>query len=213
MDRKSRIRRILNILTVVSVLGSWTYMALVAPERGLSSRGIASFKFYTVLSNFLAAISAAVFLAAEKRPGAGPFVEKFKFMGLVTVSLTFLVVLGFLGPLFTYRFVYSGAGFFMHLLVPVMCAAEYLFLTGYEHDMKSSIAPLAFTFLYGTVYLLNVIINGPGEYPNKNDFYSFTYWGMGIGMLIFAVICLLIILISFLYIVSYRKLHRKGTLR
>ena len=209
MDKRTLIRRIINYVIFLSVTGSWIYMAFFAEERGLSSRGIASLKFYTVLSNFLAAISSAVYLMTDKRPQLRGKAEIFKFMGLVTVSLTFAVVLLFLGPLFTYRFVYSGAGLFMHLIVPILCAVEYLFLAEQHLSYRSIYLPLAFTFLYGAIYLANVMINGPGSYPDANDFYSFTHWGLGVGILIFAVICVLIVLISFIFLKAHSKIQKK----
>ena len=41
------------------------------------------------------------------------------------------------------------------------------------------------SFLYGTVYLLNNLINGIGEWPDGNDWYGFLNWGFPVGIIIY----------------------------
>jgi hypothetical protein len=44
------------------------------------------------------------------------------------------------------------------------------------------------TAIYGSIYLVNILINGVGKWPNSNDWYGFVKWGLGVGILIFVVI-------------------------
>ena len=62
----------------------------------------------------------------------------------------------------------------------------------------------------GAGYLLNNIINGIGEWPDTNDWYSFLTWGYPAGIAIFAVICA----VTWLLGLAMRKLQKyngKGT--
>ena len=47
-------------------------------------------------------------------------------------------------------------------------------------------------FVYGTVYLTNILVNGTGVWPDTNDFYGFMNWGLPVGIVIFACIMLAI---------------------
>jgi hypothetical protein len=58
--------------------------------------------------------------------------------------------------------------------------------------------------LYGTVYLLNNVINGRGEWPDTNDWYAFLAWGYPAGIAIFGVICGVTWLLGFMM----RKLQK-----
>ena len=105
------------------------------------------------------------------------------------VGLTFMVVMVFLGPLYGYPMMFTGANLFFHLLIPIAAMAEIIFLsdTGFtRRDNRLTILP---PLLYGTGYLGNNIINGIGEWPDTNDWYSFLAWGYPMGIVIFAVIC------------------------
>ena len=52
--------------------------------------------------------------------------------------------------------------------------------------------------LYSVGYLGNVLIQGPGEWPNRHDFYGFLLWGWPIGI---AIACGLVVLIWVLAVV------------
>ncbi|MBO4219661.1 MAG: hypothetical protein J5933_01900 [Clostridia bacterium] len=96
----------------------------------------------------------------------------------------------FLGPAFGYAGLYSGALLFMHLIVPLLSLAEYVFFCRPYSRFTVTLFPVLAVFLYGAFYLANVLINGAGEMPAPNDFYGFTAWGMGIGIVIYASLCL-----------------------
>ena len=61
--------------------------------------------------------------------------------------------------------------------------------------------------LYSVGYLGNVLIQGPGEWPDKHDFYGFLLWGWPIGI---AIACGLVVLIWVLAVVL-RGLNGKKT--
>ena len=46
-------------------------------------------------------------------------------------------------------------------------------------------------FVYGIFYLINILRNGTGRWPDPADFYGFTRWGLPAGMVIFTVIMII----------------------
>ena len=195
--RKLVICAVCNILIVLMVLGAWAYMML---RRGgmLSSSGLSSLKYYTTLSNlFDAAASAAVAVRSivmikGKQTVISRGLFLFKYAAAAAVSVTFIVVLVMLAPFTGLLMLYSGANFWFHLIVPVFTAAEFIIIENFHRirlrdALLCGIAPLA----YGLVYLVNILINGVGKWPNSNDIYGFARWGIPAGIGIFAVIVLI----------------------
>ena len=71
-----------------------------------------------------------------------------------------------------------------HLVVPVLTVVE-LFLMEGELTFKMSVQSAIPTFLYGTGYFVNLLINGIGQWPDTNDWYGFVNWGWGVAIGIF----------------------------
>ena len=70
--------------------------------------------------------------------------------------------------------------------------------------------PFKFTFfsallslVYGIGYLINILINGVGKWPDTNDWYGFLNWGFPTGIAIFAVV----VVINFVIAVILRALN------
>lgn len=184
-----KVRRIYNICLAAAVAGSWLAMCLFG-KGSLAQNGLGNLKFFTVLSNLLAGAAAVYWLAVSGRDeGKRLRAERLKYVAAAAVGLTFMVVMVFLGPLYGYPMMFTGANLFFHLLIPIAAMAEIIFLsdTGFtRRDNRLTILP---PLLYGTGYLGNNIINGIGEWPDTNDWYSFLAWGYPMGIVIFAVIC------------------------
>ena len=79
-----------------------------------------------------------------------------------------------------------------HLLIPLAALADYCFLEkmGKVPFRDTALATIP-VLLYGTVYLVNIAINGVGEWPYGNDWYGFTSWGIPATFAIFAGITLI----------------------
>ena len=180
---------IFNLCLALTVLLSWLYMLFFGHGEQLSSVGLRSLRYYTVLSNLFAGAAAAAYgilLLAGK--SAGPAIRALKLYSAGTVMVTFSVVVVFLGPLFGYPLMYRGANLTFHLIVPLAAAAEYVLADGFGRLPFPRVLPaLIPTAVYGTVYLTNILVNG----AEGNDFYFFAHWGIPFGLLIFAAILLL----------------------
>ncbi len=176
--RKDKIRRILNVLMAAAVFGSWGHMVF-AGGGTLSSAGLSSLKYFTVLSNLLEGFACLYWLLIRRKAAGDPGQrsETLKFVSTVAVSITFLVVMTFLGPLYGYPFMFEGSNLWMHLVVPVAAILEQFFLAKGPFGRKDNLLAAVPVLLYGAGYLGNILLNGVGEWPDTNDWYSFMMWG------------------------------------
>ena len=182
-----RKRKYINIFIAVAAFGSWIAMSLYGQSM-LAEPGLGNLKFFTVLSNLLTGIAAVIWLIVpEKDAESRRKAETLKYVAAAAVGLTFTVVMVFLGPLYGYPMMFAGANLIFHLVVPLAAVAEVIFLSDAEYTAKDNMLTIVPTLLYGTVYLLNNLINGIGEWPDTNDWYSFLHWGYPAGIAIFAV--------------------------
>lgn len=189
---------ILNFLTTVLVLGAWALMASRGKNAALAAAGLASLKYFTVLSNiFNGAVCAAeacqqAAVCRGRRAAISRSVFVLRYVALSSVCVTFLVVLLFLGPAVGLFRLYRGANLWFHLIVPVITIAEFVLLERYHGiRFKESFFCMIPELLYGTGYLVNILVNGVGKWPDSNDIYGFAQWGIPVGLCIFAFIVLM----------------------
>ena len=214
-DREKRILRlIINAVIVILVFGAWFQMFFQFEDGVLSSWGLRSLKYFTVLSNLMEGIACIVWLlavwqnkrstnqksAAISRDGKGTdrislvFAERLKYVGCVAVSLTFLTVMLFLGPVFGWTGIFAGANLWFHLVVPVIAILEFVFLEAKPIRKKDNRLAVLPTLAYATAYLCNVLIRG----TEGNDWYGFVTWGLPIGLIFFLISCIVTYLIGLL---------------
>ena len=187
--KKTRLRIIVNFLIIAGSFGAWLIMVFSSGGM-LTDTGLRSLKYFTVLSNLFEGAASIVWLAA-KSDAALVRAEKLKYAGTVSVMLTFMTVMLFLGPLYGYGAMLAGVNLFLHLLVPLAALAECIFLSDAEYSRKDNLLSVIPMLVYGTFYLGNNSINGIGEWPDTNDWYSFLAWGYPVGIGIFAALCLI----------------------
>lgn len=193
--RKGRILAAIAVNLVLAALciGAWLWMAL----RGgglLSSRGMASLRYFTVLSNLLcggsALIAAVLQLRGERQGGELPlWAARLKLAATTAVGLTFVVVIAFLGPVFGYGGLYDGPGFFMHLINPVL-AWLVLILLENRPDMgrRDAVLTMIPPLTYAVYYFGVVLIKG----REGNDFYGFCLWSWPGAVLIVLVLAVVV---------------------
>ena len=87
-------RKVLNIIIFLIVLITWLRMVFAPSDELLTARGLSSLKYFTVLSNLFEGIACVIWLFNGN--------EKIKYAAAVSVTLTLIVVLTFLGPLYGY---------------------------------------------------------------------------------------------------------------
>lgn len=210
MNRSTKTRLAANIVIAVLVAVAWLQMIL-GNEELLSSGGLSSLKYFTTLSNVFEGISCIIWIvfhtALAKSEKGKAFSDALKYTACVCVALTFLTVIIFLGPMFGYDNMFTHANLWFHLVVPLLSMGEFVFFNRSEVRIRENFAAVVPMLLYGTVYLVNLLLNGMGEYPNTNDLYGFATWGIPIGIVIFAVLCGITYGIGLALRVANRKLQ------
>lgn len=186
MNRKLNI--ISNILIVSLVLAAviWMFFSVNTEGSSLVASGFECFKFFTVDSNVLmgiASLLSLIFILIKKE---SVFVPVLKYIATASVTLTFLTVMFYLGPVFGMLSMLQGPNSLMHLVIPVIAIVHLLFVEPKLKEYKKryilfSAIPM---LIYGIIYLINVGVNN--GYGNVNyDWYFFGSFGLGIGFLMF----------------------------
>ena len=166
------------ILAILSVAAFYFSDGLVHVD-GINNPpmvGTWEFIFFTIDSNILAALACLIVLIHNiKAHFAGnpqaPIPHRIflvKMIGTVAVTLTFVTVAVFLGPTLGYHYMYIGANFFMHGVVPLLCIVSYLFVEKGELTFKESLLGFIPICVYGICYITFVVI--VGTWP---DIYGF----------------------------------------
>ena len=184
--------KILNIITnslifLMMITGVLLMFFNRDPNQALTESSWEAFKFYTVQSNVIMGIASLISLINLFLNKKDPLWQTlFKYISTVAVTVTFLTVMFYLGPLYGYLALLQNANLFMHLLIPVLAIAHYILLEPKVEQFKFKYTPLAIstTALYGIGYMINVVVtNGYGTL--KNDWYGFASQGLGIGILVY----------------------------
>ena len=207
---REKIRTGINIFIAVAVPAAWIWMAL-GSDAALEAGGLENLKFFTVLSNIMEGVASVIWLLVRKagdqtRIGA----DRFKYVAATSVFLTFATVMLFLGPLYGYGMMFVRANLFYHLLVPVAAVIEIIFFTDTEFTLRDNNIAMIPPVVYGVFYIVNVLINGTGVWPDTNDWYLFLAWGYPVGVLIFAVLTAVTWLLAFLMRKAQRKVIKQG---
>lgn len=153
----------------------------------LEAGGWVSFRYFTMLSNVLAAIAAALVAAfdakalisdEEKIPR---WVLILKYAGTVAVTLTFVTVVVFLGPMVEamghgYFKLFQNENFFLHFLSPILAIISFVCFEQIENfKFTETLYGVIPTILYSFAYLPMVVIGKEnGGWP---DFYMLTFGG------------------------------------
>lgn len=191
-DCRAMISKAFNAAIIVFVgVGIYAMLTFKGSGTGLTSQGWENLKYFTVLSNIFCGIVALLWLILDiffnKKLPILP-----KLMAASAVGLTFAIIAFFLAPMYPDLDMYQGGNRYFHLIVPLIAMVEFLFLeTKKKIPFKYAIWSAALALVYGMGYLINILVNGIGVWPETNDWYGFLNWGFPAGMVIFAVIVLM----------------------
>lgn len=160
----------------------------------LPRKGLKAFRYFTVLSNVFCALSALAMVIFRADGNGAPGALLFKYLGTVSVTVTLLTVLFFLGPSMGYKALLSGRDLYLHLIGPLLAIASFCFLEKREMSLGTALLGLIPVALYGAVYLYRVVY--APEAKRWEDFYGFNKggkWPIAFAAMLAAtlVICLL----------------------
>lgn len=178
-------------------LGTVMMVSGFGEGASLTAKGLKALRYFTVQSNLFAGLVALLYALALARilrgraAGVPGWLQTLMLVATAAVMLTFLVVSCFFVPLFGPLDLFKGANFWFHLVVPLLAIVSFLFFDRFAPIKKSAVLLAAIPMLlYGVFYAGNCLINGVGDYANDpNDWYYFLYWGLPVGVAIFAVLC------------------------
>ena len=170
---------VLNLLIVGFTVYAVSTFYTGTGDGNMAVQGTQSFRFFTVDSNILAAVMSLVMLVFNFKkiknidsdtPNA---VRLIKFMSTVAVTLTMITACFFLSTVYSFKMMISGSCFFLHLITPLLaifvCA---VFEAERKMSFKGMLSGLIPTIIYGTVYVVMVLIIGKAN-GGWEDFYSF----------------------------------------
>lgn len=212
-NKKYKISLVINIiifiLTVIASIIMFTgfkFMHGLEPELETTTLGM--FKFFTVDSNILMGIAALIFSVEEikilkkKMNEINKEIYILKLLATVGVSLTFLVVFAYLGPISKggIKTMLMNSNLFFHLIIPVLSIINFVFFEKTNKlDFKYTFFGLSPTIAYGVFYTSNVILHiENGKVSTKYDWYWFAQnglWTIPITIILMLVITYIISLI------------------
>lgn len=214
MEKVKKIFNIISLILNLLIVGFTAYAVSTfytgTGDGNMMVQGTESFRFFTVDSNILAAVMSAVMLVFNfkkiknvntKIPNT---VRLIKFMSTVAVTLTMITACFFLSTIYTLKLMISGSCFFLHLITPLLAIfACTVFEADEKMSFKKMLSGLIPTVVYGTVYVVMVLILGKAN-GGWEDFYSFNSgilenkWYLSIFIMLFA---------TFLISLALRAIH------
>ncbi len=160
---------VFNLLIIILVIISIWRDTKKAPLKVL-------FRYFTIQSNALCAISSAVVLFGRISGKMGYFAYGLKYMGTVAVMVTFLTVVLFLGPTQkNYDVLLTGPELHLHLTVPLLALVSYLVRDKMYMPFGCVILGVLPVILYGILYLKKVVFTEGDD--RWEDFYGFNAGG------------------------------------
>lgn len=167
---------------------------LALGTEALGDNSLSVFKYFTFQSNLFMGFVSIIYAYYQflvikgKRDKIPHVLTVFNHVGVTAVTLTFLIVIAFLGPLYSYALMYTNANLFFHLLVPLTAMINFVVFTGNEkRHFLHTLYTIIPCVLYGIVYFTVVVAtNGYGDL--KIDFYGFGKDGPLIGAVNFLIV-------------------------
>lgn len=166
-SKRNIISLIINSFIFVAAFVSWIFMIFGDGSNTLSSQGLGSLKFFTVLSNLYMGIASLfvviyrIILLTNKDKKMPNWIEILNLSGVTSVMITFLIVACVLAPRNViegenYFLMFKGSNLFFHLIIPLVAIFNFLFV---EYDCQLKVSCLLFGVLpilaYGIFYIFN----------------------------------------------------------
>ncbi len=138
-------------------------------------------EYYTNDSNIIALISSLLFIMFYKNEKE--FVRDIRFVATSALTVTFLVVIFILTPMYDYNYkllMFTDSFLMLHTIVPILSIISYIL---FENRSKKDYLCLVFTIIYAIILvLLNILNIVDGPYPflkvNAQDILVTLLWGV-----------------------------------
>lgn len=180
----------IRVLNIISLILNLTIAVIVIrsiigffiddySNTNMAVQGVECFKYFTILSNLLCAVMCLTVVPFNLKAIVSgkneelKIISILKFLSVVAVTITFLVVVFFLGPTQGYEKMFAGSCLYLHLICPLMAMISYIVCEN-KNKLKfiETLYGLIPLILYGIVYFIMVV--GVGENNGGwADFYGF----------------------------------------
>ncbi len=166
--------------------GSIILFEVVALVFSILHHGVSLFLYYTQICNLFALVGSALYLVYRGRNTSPKWLRLVRYTNVVTLTITFLVVVIILAPLICMREVFAnhesfgtgvwtsakemflgGSVFFHHIICPILTFVSFVYFEeGEEISKRESLWALIPTIAYaGVLILLNILRVVEGPYP------------------------------------------------
>ena len=186
--KKAGISLILNCLT--ASITTFVIVLLFFIDDPILNNGWESFLFFTTDANVLTAVASIIVAAFDIRVLRGKAdslpksVELIKFVGVVSLMLTFGTVMLFMVPIYGVGYELGGTNCHMHLVAPMMSLCSFLFCEKCKKiTLAESLLGLLPTSIYAAVYFVMVVAIG-ADNGGWIDFYTFNQGGRWFPVLV-----------------------------
>lgn len=169
---KKKLALIINIAILI--------LELFAFGRSIFTEHAIAVEYYTNDSNIFALISSLLFIVFYNKERE--FVKDIRFIATSCLTLTFLVVIFILCPMYNFNYkllMFTDNFLILHTIVPILCIFSYITL---EDRSNKNYLCLVFTIIYSIILVsLNILNIVEGPYPflmvhNQNIFITLL-WG------------------------------------
>ena len=141
---------------------------LSEPNALIQEVGIKTFRMFTVLSNILMALAAALSIPfavdgiRNRNFHLSRWIVNLSFVSVTGVSLTFLLSLCLLAPQMGFvRIMVAEGNLFLHTLVPILSILSFIFINDYHTvRIRTSLVAIIPVSIYAVIYLIFVIFIG-----------------------------------------------------
>ena len=176
------------VIAAIVIFGAWMMMTGAsfsgARDQELADTGLKALKFYTVESNLLVGLGALLLGVFSLCGLSGAWLraaQLIKYLGTITVVITFLVTAVHLAPHAKHGFwsLYADGNLFFHLIVPVLSVLTLVLLDRPVFPFYTTFIGIIPTLLYAIAYLVNVLAHlENGKVLPKYDWYNFFFAGL-----------------------------------
>ena len=212
MKKKSLIlNTTIVILTIFASFIMFTGINLTnGAEPLLETTKIGMFKFFTVDSNiFMGIISLLFIIKIIKNQKITKKMYILKLMSTTSVTLTFIVVFFYLGPISKdgIKSMLQNSNLFFHLIIPVLSIINFtIFERTNKLKIKDTLYGIIPTVIYAVIYVTNLLLHV--ENGTVSPIYDW-YWFVQNGIKYAIIVAPMIILISYIISLVLWKLNKK----
>lgn len=213
MKKKSLIlNTIIVLLTTLASIIMFTGIKLThGAEPLLETSKIGMFKFFTVDSNiFMGVISLLYIIKILKNKEITKTLQILKLMSTTSVTLTFIVVFLYLGPIAQdgISSMLQNSNLFFHLIIPLLSIITFVKYEKINIKLKDTLYGIIPTITYALFYLINILIHTEnGKVSPIFDWYWFVQNGVKTAIIVLPLIILITYIISLILYKLNRRLY------